>query len=141
MIDDINFTKYSKNKIFKNLYKSNQIYDEIEETDRFTIVPIDSLDNLKLSVQDDSSDIGIYIDDDFNLDQSLRPSSFNEFIGQNEVIENLKLYIDASQKRSESLDHVLLFGPPGLGKTTLAQIISKESVSYTRLTLPTIYSV
>ena len=51
--------------------KSNQIYDEIEETDRFTIVPIDSLDNLKLSVQDDSSDIGIYIDDEFNLEQSI----------------------------------------------------------------------
>ena len=50
---------------------SNQIYDEIEETDRFTIVPIDSLDNLKLSVQDDSSDIGIYIDDEFNLEQSI----------------------------------------------------------------------
>jgi len=50
---------------------SNQIYDEIEETDRFTIVPIDSLDNLKLSVQDDSSDIGIYIDDKFNLEQSI----------------------------------------------------------------------
>lgn len=50
---------------------SNQIYDEIEETDRFTIVPIDSLDNLKLSVQDDSSDIGIYIDDEFDLEQSI----------------------------------------------------------------------
>ena len=50
---------------------SNQIYDEIEETDRFTIVPIDSLDNLKLSVQDDSSDIGIYIDDEFNLVPSI----------------------------------------------------------------------
>ena len=50
---------------------SNQIYDEIEETDRFTIVPIDSLDNLKLSVQDDSSDIGIYIDDEFNLESSI----------------------------------------------------------------------
>tara|TARA_B100001057_G_scaffold253111_1_gene253344 strand:+ start:9065 stop:10273 length:1209 start_codon:yes stop_codon:yes gene_type:complete len=50
---------------------SNQIYDEIEETDRFTIVPIDSLENLKISVQDDSSDIGIYIDDEFNLEQSI----------------------------------------------------------------------
>lgn len=50
---------------------SNQIYDEIEETDRFTIVPIDSLENLKLSVQDDSSDIGIYIDDEFNLEPSI----------------------------------------------------------------------
>ncbi len=50
---------------------SNQIYDEIEETDRFSIVPIDSLENLKLSVQDDSSDIGIYIDDEFNLEPSI----------------------------------------------------------------------
>jgi len=50
---------------------SNQIYDEIEETDRFTIVPIDSLENLKISVQDDSSDIGIYIDDEFNLEPSI----------------------------------------------------------------------
>lgn len=50
---------------------SNQIYDEIEETDRFTIVQIDSLENLKLSVQDDSSDIGIYIDDEFNLEPSI----------------------------------------------------------------------
>lgn len=65
-------------------------------------------------------------EEDLAVEQSLRPGTFDEFIGQKEIVDNLKLYIQASRKRNEALDHVLLFGPPGLGKTTLAYIISKE---------------
>ena len=65
-------------------------------------------------------------EEDLVHDQTLRPISFNEFVGQSDLVENLKLYIEASSKRGDALDHVLLFGPPGLGKTTLAHIISKE---------------
>ena len=65
-------------------------------------------------------------DDDIAVEKSLRPSSMDEFIGQKDIVNSLKLYIEAANKRGESLDHVLFFGPPGLGKTTLSIIIARE---------------
>ena len=65
-------------------------------------------------------------DDDIAVEKSLRPSSMDEFIGQKDIVDSLKLYIEAANKRGESLDHVLFFGPPGLGKTTLSIIIARE---------------
>ena len=65
---------------------------------------------------------------------SLRPKTLNEYIEQNKVKENMKVYIEAAKKRGEPLDHVLLYGPPGLGKTTLANIIAMEMNSNIRIT-------
>ena len=60
------------------------------------------------------------------MESNLRPSKLNEYIGQDKVKSNLKIYIEAAKSRKESLDHVLFYGPPGLGKTTLACIIAEE---------------
>ena len=67
-------------------------------------------------------------------EQSLRPSSWSEYIGQQKIKKNLQVFIKASLKRSEALDHILFFGPPGLGKTTLANIISSEMGSNIKTT-------
>ena len=60
------------------------------------------------------------------LDRALRPQSFDDYVGQDELKANLRVYVEAARRRGEALDHTRLFGPPGLGKTTLAQILSKE---------------
>ncbi len=68
------------------------------------------------------------------VENTLRPRTLNEYIGQTKVKENMKVYIEAAKKRNEPLDHVLLYGPPGLGKTTLANIIATEMNSNIRIT-------
>jgi len=71
---------------------------------------------------------------DAEIENSLRPTSFDEYIGQTKVKEALSVYIQAAKSRKESLDHVLLYGPPGLGKTTLSHIIANELGSQFKVT-------
>ena len=68
------------------------------------------------------------------LENSLRPKTLEEYIGQDKIKENMKIYIEAAKQRKEPLDHVLLYGPPGLGKTTLSNIISNEMESNIKIT-------
>lgn len=75
-----------------------------------------------------------YTREDSGTDTSLRPKTLEDYIGQDKVKENLKIYIEAAKMRGESLDHVLLYGPPGLGKTTLSNIIAAEMGVNIRIT-------
>lgn len=72
--------------------------------------------------------------DEVEIEVSLRPHNFNEYIGQERLKKNLKLAIDAAKKRGEPIDHVLLYGPPGLGKTTMATVIANEMGTNIRVT-------
>ena len=74
------------------------------------------------------------MEEDFSLEGNLRPQTLDEYIGQEKTKNTLKIYIEAARQRHDSLDHVLFYGPPGLGKTTLSGIIANEMGVHMKVT-------
>ena len=64
--------------------------------------------------------------EEHDIERALRPLAFNDFSGQDQILENIKVFVEAANQRDEALDHTLFHGPPGLGKTTLAHILANE---------------
>ncbi len=81
-----------------------------------------------------SGSVAQMTESDKEIDKALRPLSFSDFAGQDKIVENLKVFVTAARRRGEALDHVLLHGPPGLGKTTLSHIIATELAAGIKMT-------
>ena len=87
-----------------------------------------------MSNQNEILDVTQLPDESAGLEVALRPTTLDEFVGQEKLKENLRIFIKAAKSRKEALDHCLFYAPPGLGKTTLANILAKEKISIEALT-------
>src|SRR5436190_1242487 len=85
-----------------------------------------TLELIESPIRPDGLSVGAATDDDLKLEPSLRPKTFDQYIGQQKIVNNLRIFLKAALRRGEAMDHILILGPPGLGKTSLAGIISRE---------------